>query len=388
MPAPLSPSLPVSPTPERDIADLPNLLRQAREGGAGTHAMLLRVQTDLFVGAMSHSPVTIGAFETFALGVIPLVADADLVSIAERLAPCPETPPAIVAALLARGGPVAAAVVQGLWRMDEADMEAIAASGLDTMAEAVAGRADLRPATIGLLLDRENAALDAALAANSAITLDRAALDRLIARARSDETLARRLAARTDLTPLDKAPLYPHAGDGDRAAIRTAFAALSGLDRTGRPADAPSLADLVALARARDEGGFRQALAAAADASLEDVGRILADPTGEMLAVALASLGLSGMDAAAIFLNREPAIAHSVERVFTLVDRVRDTPRPVAERILAAVAGLDRLPGRAGTHQPAMAPSGARTAPGQAAGGAGVRQPANMRSVVPRRSGA
>ena len=67
-----------------------------------------------------------------------------------------------------------------------------------------------------------------------------------------------------------------------------------------------------------DRDGFDVALADALDSRLDDVWRLIDDPRGEPLALALAAIGAPAELAARVFILSGPAIGHSVMAARTL----------------------------------------------------------------------
>lgn len=186
----------------------------------------------------------------------------------------------------------------------------------------------------------------------------------MIDRARLRRTLARALLARDDLSAADKAVLYAHAEPAERAAIREGVDALVAL----QPGTArlPTLSEddvtrLLITARTRDTALLRSELVALAGLPDEAIAVILADRSCDLLALLLVGLGLTPEDGAIVFISGDPAIGHSVQAVFALVDTMRATSRATAERIIAAACGLGSAPAvRSSTHVPTMDPAVSR----------------------------
>ncbi|MGH1570865.1 hypothetical protein ACRAWG_09575 [Methylobacterium sp. P31] len=87
--------------------DLSGLLELSRIENLDLKPVILRVQTDLFVRAPGRDRSAIEIFESLACGLIPTVDDETARVVAGKLAPCPETPPAVLEALALRGAPPA-----------------------------------------------------------------------------------------------------------------------------------------------------------------------------------------------------------------------------------------------------------------------------------------
>ncbi|MFC7399668.1 DUF2336 domain-containing protein [Chelatococcus sp. GCM10030263] len=347
--------------------DFSSLADLARGGVGDLRPVLLRAQTELFLSASSHSPEAKADFEMLATALIGVVDTATLIQIAERLAPHPDTPRGILTALHAAGGE-ACAIVLASARDINPDWIMAATVGSDPRhASAVAGRTDLTPWHVELLIDRNEAEVDEALAANPAAVISRPALDMLLGRARTRPELARLLVARADLTGMDKAPLFGYATREQRAAILDeveGFVALEGRRRTAAFLEAAARDRAIGAAACGDRLSFAEVLAQALGVSPEEALPLCTDPLGELLALALVAVGIDETDAIRIFLTLDPVIAQSVERVFSLAALVRSVSRETASRVTSAVVGHDiATPRRTGQHVPALAPSGTGARP-------------------------
>ena len=204
-------------------------------------------------------------------------------------------------------------------------------------------------------------------------------MDVLVDRARQDPLCAELLLDRKELAQTDVVPLYLHADDTRRAAIRQSLEQLNNISAS-RPA--PGLAeaewlvldelagsDLVdALGMVTWHLGAGTALAA----------MLVRDETREMTALALAALGLPAEKATRFLLRLGDPAATSVSRIFSHVDLMRTTSPGAARRILVAVSGdsalrltltgprqlSGQLSGQLSDHVPVMAEGGVRVRAG------------------------
>ena len=98
-----------------------------------------------------------------------------------------------------------------------------------------------------------------------------------------------------------------------------------------------------------DRDGFDSALAFALRMPLSEVWRLIDDPKGEPLALALATIGAS-RTRGRVFILSGPAIGHSVMAGRTLTTLVETMPRRTASRLVAAMthaaAQLPRMSNR------------------------------------------
>lgn len=344
-----------------DAPDLSGLIELSRLDNLDLKPVILRVQTDLFLSASVRDRKTVSAFASLAGGLIPIVDDETAEIVARKLAPFPDTPPALLIALAARGGGARDAVLAHAPILTQAVIDAASGDGTEIGA-ALAGRPDLARSTVAEMIGRDDPAIDRALAANGELHLHGDALARLVARARRAPDLARLLLARPDLAHGDVAPLFLMADESRREAIAHAVLATAAL-RPGPPAPREAGAVLTGFSARGDIAGFVAALtellglpkgflAATPDPSLRY----------ELLTLALRAAGLHEEEAVYIFLTLNETVARSVDRVFDLVKLFRTVPRAGARDLLAAI--LDWAPqDRAvapGAHQPYHAPEAQR----------------------------
>ena len=318
---------------------LERLVRLGRTPDVDIRAVLLRVLVDMFARRLHHTPGDLAQFDDM-IGRLLDAADGEVrCFVAEKLAGHPATPPKLVDRFLAEGG---AAAVPMLARAVVGGPTLLAAAewGTPAMADAVAARDDLSPDIVWGLITRPEPNVLLTLAENAAAPIDREAFRTLVRRARDDEALARAL-LRRDGFPTDRGPLFLYADSAQRAAILLAARRDDlGPNRERARATAADTAALDGVERAvlsPDRDGFDTALALALNIRLDDAWRLVDDPKGEPLAVALAAIGASAELAARVFILSGPAIGHSVMAVRTLTALVEDLPRRTAIRLVAAM---------------------------------------------------
>ena len=324
------------PTP--NAPGLSGLALVARDSRPDLRPALLRVHTDLFVAATVRDRAAIETFESLAMGLLPTVDDATAAIVARKLASCSDAPPSVLAALRRRGG-TPSAVVQALPPKPPSPETAAAGNGV--LARTLAWRSDLTAATLERLVALDDAGIDLALAGNRRLVLTPTAVRYLVRKARLRAALAEEMLPRPELTVLDRAALYLHAGAERRARIRAEVAG------------APALAFRCPAPRADD--GERTALVAAArrgegrtlERRLE--GLIGCDPQDwrfddpfrhDLLGLALLAAGIDGDDAIRVALLWPASLAQSVPAVFRFAALVRGTSRAAAGLILEASLGI------------------------------------------------
>src|SRR3712207_1610802 len=157
----------MSPSAHPDLwSDLSGLgLEEARS--PDTRAALLKVNAEMFVAAPAHDRDSIDTFETLVLGFLPRTDDATLVEIARILAPCADTPPAVLDFLVRHSPETQGLVLRHAPHLPQ---------GLDARLLAtpdgrmhLASRPDPDAATVWRLLVLRESAVEDVLAANPAL---------------------------------------------------------------------------------------------------------------------------------------------------------------------------------------------------------------------------
>jgi uncharacterized protein (DUF2336 family) len=347
--------------------DLTSLAALARDGSVDIRPVLLRVRTDLFLTAPSRSRDLLESFTALASALIPTVDIDTVATVARKLAPHRETPMAVIEALLECGGEIAEIVLSLSPLIPRYALEKIADEGSTPLLLALAARKGLDGGLMEHLVERRQPVVDERLARNGTMQLPAVVLDTLLQRARTDKPLATALSRRSDLTGADKASLFAHADQDGRDVIiqdLSRLAELAARQRFRRQLLESDAAILVAAAAAGDRPGFVTTLAVLLNTGTPEAASLVDEPTGELMALALVSIGMTRVDAERIFLTRDPRIARSVARVFALSDLVRRVRQPVATRIIDAVLGRTSRLAERTMLVPAMAPSGTPSRPG------------------------
>lgn len=318
---------------------LERLVRLGRTPDVDIRPVLLRVLVDMFTRRLQHTPADVVQFEQMIERLLDESDHEVRRAVAGKLARHPATPKRLIERFLAEGGDVAASVLAG------ADIEAeilqrAAEWGTTAMAVAVAGRPDLSPDTVASLVDRPEPDVLLAVAENKAAPVGLEPFRYLVRRARGDDALGRALLQREGFDA-ERAPLFLVADSAQRGAIVLA-ARREDLGPEIRrahltEAEAAALARVERAVMAPDRDGFDEALAMALNIRLDDAWRLIDDPKGEPLALALAAIGASAEVAARVFILSGPAIGHSVMAVRRLTALVDSMPRRTAARLIAAV---------------------------------------------------
>lgn len=346
---------------EPSIDDLPSFLATARENGWDPRPVLLRVQTDLFCNAPARGPEIVASYRSIAEVMIPVVDDDTALIVAQKIAGLPETPHALREALIARGGGAASACIALTPAIDRNWAELVAEGGDEAETAGLAARADLDAGLLAPLLARAIPEVDLVLACNPAVELPPDFRAVLIDRSRGNERLSRALLQRKDLSARERAVFYARLDREGRKRLREALESQPGPGTTNRML--PLLRDedvvrLVSAARSRDRDLLQLELASVSNLEVSQIAALLADESGELLALLLVGLGIEPEDGGVIFISGDDDVAHSVDAVFGLVALMRTTARSTAETIIAATCGLDpQRSVRPARHVPAMDPA-------------------------------
>ncbi|HEX2555836.1 MAG TPA: hypothetical protein VHL98_19220 [Microvirga sp.] len=331
---------------------------------ADARIRLFAMHVELFVNAPSRDRETVRAFEALALGFMPRLDAATLASAARLLAPCNDTPASVLAYLFQRSADTRDAVLDLAPTLPPLVADLMIGTG---RAAGLAARPGLDAWTQDRLLVMEDPVVDARLAANPHITLTETVLRRLIARAAERPALARTLLAREDIALADEAALYLAADAGRRLLIRERIEASATFQRRSlvRLPQAEAVA-LAARAAEGDVAAFEAALSQAFGLAGAPPWRLLRPERQDLLALALAALGIEEQAAMRIFLTLHPVVAHPVRSVFRLAESFRSVPQATARVLVEAILGADaeRHEWRSGQHVPMFEATGTAVRPG------------------------
>lgn len=362
------PGPPESVMPASVSKELADLARLAREGGLDLSPISLRVKADLLLSTSHPSPTDLAAFNEMAEALLPGIDEATALILARKLAGWPHTPAPVLAGLAAKGGVVLAELLRHGMPVSEAELEGLVETGDEAMRTALAVRSDLTAQAVIMLVSGANRALDLALIANHSAPMPRAAVDSLIARARTEPTYRPGLLARPDLSNLELAPLFLHAGPERRLAILESLMAREALHPSEkRPAlSAATFAGWLDLA-AEDRDIAFAAIADHLGGGAALAGAIAADASRDLAALVLTASGTTVEEATRFLIRLGDDTAHSVERIFALVALMRSVRPAIAFRLAMHIAGtIVAAPQRRGQHQPSMDPSGTPSRAGHA----------------------
>lgn len=348
--------------------ELADLARLAREGGLDLSPISLRVKADLLLSTPHPSFGDLAAFSEMAEALLPGIDEATALILARKLAGWSHTPAPVMAGLVAKGDAVLAELLRHGMPVSAAELERFVETGDEALRTALAVRSDLTAQAVVMLVSSAKRELDLALIANRNAPMPRAAVDLLIARARIEPGYRPGLLARPDLSNLELAPLFLHAGAERRLAILESLMAREALhpgDR--RPAlSGPAFAGWLDLA-ADDRDAAFAAIADHLGGGAPLTAAIAADASRDLAALVLTASGTTVEEATRFLIRLGDDAAHSVERIFALVTLMRSVRPAIAFRLAMHIAGTTATtPQRRGQHLPAMDPSGTPSRAGNA----------------------
>ena len=331
--------------PPDAFPEIAPLIAAAKADRIDARVVLLRVLTDLFVGRKLPTPAEVAQFSALTEPLVHGVDAQSAAAVARKLAVHPETPRAVIEALLARDDEASYEVLRLSDGFDPDALDGLAETGSRAIAVAIASRDKLEPSTACILAERAEGAIDLALARRPDPGLPGDIMTLLIARARGNLDLAKLVLGWPPLPFLDRCSLFLEAEPQERAAIaaeasRRAFlkrarpSPLARQDIDGAILDLDA-ADAAALARMLASRLAVQPLIAEA---------IVADSTGEALVLALRSCGARPAPIVSLLLRRGLHLSRSIERIFALDALSRETSGAAAAMILQAFARTGSRP--------------------------------------------
>ncbi len=346
----------------RDLtpSDFPFVASLADSANPNDRRVWLRVACDHFVAAPASDAE---AADRFAAAVSRQLDKADpstLLEAAQKLAPCPRTPVSLLAKLATASVEASDFVLERGASFGSANLIDAIESGR-RQAMAVARRPDLDARVLGALIARDEIDVLVELADNPRVRLEGARLANLLQRARTladhgDLRLAETLLKRRPLPP-ESAALFLVADPFQRVEILLAVQRAQLGRPPGRPTPIASeiLDELEQASIARRPEQFVSVLAKSLECEAALAERIVDDPSGEPLAVAMASLGAPSDVLVRVLIARDLQGGETYPRIRSIVRLNNALTRNAAATVMAAL--IDGRP----TRRPA--PSGVSTAP-------------------------
>jgi uncharacterized protein (DUF2336 family) len=182
------------------ITELNATLTTASEG---RHLSILRQVTDLFLErADVLSAGHVAVFDDVFVLLIRGMNEAALIELSRRIAPVENTPSKLVDILSCHDNiAVAGPALENANSLAEEALAGIAGTASRKHLQAIAARAQISETVTDILVDRGDGDLACKLVANPGARLSELGFVKLINRAKTDNTLAGLIAARSDLPP-------------------------------------------------------------------------------------------------------------------------------------------------------------------------------------------
>jgi uncharacterized protein (DUF2336 family) len=318
------------------VPNLEGLEDLTRLRGVDTRPTLARVLTDLYVQKSAHTLDEEVHYTELVLRLLDAVDVPTRAVVAGKLAAYPAAPRAVVLRLARDMIDVAEPVLRHSPCLPGPELIAIMEECGPLHAAAIAAR--------------RSRAADGAPAAEGRAPSARPSAASLLPRS----SQWRRAAAVAEAA----APVAMGIGLGELFLMasseerRVIIDSLDAGDRTAHPlAASETIARLEAAALARKGDDFARELERALGLGAQMAQRIVDDPTGEPLLLAVKALGMSSEVLVRILLFLNPKIGESVSRVFALAQLYLDLPYAAALQLVASLRG--GAPARA-MHQPAL----------------------------------
>jgi uncharacterized protein (DUF2336 family) len=311
---------------------------------AESRRILLRVTADHFISRERHSPQQLAQFERTMLRLLEKSDPATRLIVARKLSGHAQAPARVLTTIEDMGGEGALCVLESAAL--SRDRLVGAASGHVSRACALAKRADLDAELAAVLSMRPEAEILIALAANFAAPIDARTLAALARRAERDRRLADALLSRP-FSGAESGVLFLLASSEQRASILAAAQRFE-LARVGAPArrsdHAETIAALEQFALSRQPEQFVETLAYALECETDLADRIVKEPSGEPLAVALAALDARHDVAVRILISGDLHSGANYTRIGSLLRLKDGLNRAAARRVIAALTGAQKDP--------------------------------------------
>ncbi len=296
----------------------------ARRDGVDIRPTLVRVLTDLYVQKPSHTGEEERHYTELALRLIDAVDVGTRATVARKLAAYPNAPLAVMRRLARDVIEVADPVLTQSRVLGDVELASVVKDFGLSHAAAIARRhaQALPPVQVAAAVPAPGAEFS-----NADAPVD-----------------------------LELAELFFSA---DSAGRRVLLMNLASADPRDMPASVrPSLTAvprLEAAALAHDADKFAVLLEQTLDLTREHARRIAEDASGEPLLVALKALEMPSVVVQRVLLFLNPAIGHSVQRVFDLAALYERLSATAVARIMASLRGVEAVRPRRGAHQPVYA---------------------------------
>jgi len=304
----------------------------AYRGANAPRSGLVLELAELFLIPAEHRHGDLVVFEELMTSLYADAPAAERGRVAELLASRPDLPPAIAAMIANDAIDIARPVLAASPALQTIDRIRIVAKRGEAHRQVLAGRPDLEEAVISALLLHGGPETVAALGANRALPLSPTQIDRLVDRAVDGGQPVCDLPQRFDLGAARRIDLFFVLAAADRHQALTAFdaeTAFRRIEKRGRrtpPAVRPGLQrQLVDAVFSGDTQTYVNLLSEALGITTTLAQRIVGDPGGEPLIVALLAAGLDATDATSILVRSDPGLGwtyHTIRDLIRLYERI------------------------------------------------------------------
>jgi uncharacterized protein (DUF2336 family) len=324
------------------LSDFPFIASLADSANPNDRRIWLRVACDHFVAVRAHDADAVERFAAAVSRQLDKAHASTILEVAQKLALCPRTPVSLLAKLRAVSAEASDYVLEHGASFVTADLIGAIETGR-RQAVAVARRPDLDATVIGALVACQDIDVLAELAANPRARLEGAALAGLLRKARAvaeqgDRRLAELLLKRRPLPP-ESAALFLIADPRQRVEILLAVQR----DQLGRPPrqSAPIASEIVdeleQASAARRPKQFVDVLAKALECESALAERIVDDPSGEPLAIAMVALGAPSDVLVRVLIAKDLQRGETYSRIRAIARLNSALTRNAATTVMAAV---------------------------------------------------
>ena len=334
------------------LSELPFLSSLASSESAKDRRVWLRVATDYLLAAEFVDPGKIDASVEAVVSQLNAADPPTRLELARKLAPCSSAPSRVLAALTAVPSEACDYVLEHAVAAAKPELEQAVAHG-GRRAIAVAKRRGLDPRIASAIAAQDDTLVLIALAENGSARLEGAARRDLVHRARrlaedeGDGRLAEAVLERQPVWP-ESASLFLCARPSQRVGILLA-AQRRHLGRPSAapvPIDLPLIEELELAAIARQPDRFLALFAEAMDCGQDLARRIVDDPTGEPLAVALSALGVADDVLVRILISGDLLAGTAYQRIGAPARLNEALNRNAARMVMAALRDQPGAGGR------------------------------------------
>jgi uncharacterized protein (DUF2336 family) len=328
---------------EEKLPRLEGLFALSRAQGLDVRPTLLRVLTDMFVDAKHLSEAEVARFGELAIHLIEQVDDETRVVVAGKLGGNANAPRPVLDKLIASEPEAAERIIEASPLLTIEDLWTLAIDGGPMTCGAIARRRDLDLELTRFLARKAYPLVADALASNLAAPIDREVIASLAPSICEIPDLADRIASRRGIEPAWLAPLFLVLPGPARASVVEAYRRhaserrpLTRETQLAAPQLVLALIETAALSRATEDLAIGLARILGIDGG--DALKIVREPSGEALALALIAVGMPSDQAARVLMFTVRQFSESADGLRRLVQLMDTMPRSAATRIVRAFA--------------------------------------------------